>query len=67
MLAEGGGVLTVIVRRVLLRGPGDSLWCSGPSREVYFYDKKDFIKKYCLKIFFSAVRKSGHGPKPRFP
>ena len=29
-----------------------------------YYDKKYFMKQCCLKIFFSTVRKSGHGPKP---
>ena len=36
------------------------------TRGVYFYDKKDFMKKYCLEIFFRRFGKVGMAQNQHF-
>ena len=45
--------------RTLENDPQKSWSGLNKSREVYFYGKKDFMKKYFPEIFFSAFQNSG--------
>ena len=54
-----GGSVNCFVCRSLENDPQKSWGGLNKSREVYFYGKKDFMKKYFLEIFFSILESGG--------
>ena len=54
-----GGSLLCFTCRFAENDPQKSWSGSNKSREVYFYGKKDFMKKYFPEIFFFSISESG--------
>ena len=57
--AQGGGSLLCFASGFAENDPRRPRSGLNKSREVYFYGKKDFMKKYFLEIFFFSILESG--------